>query len=113
MFDPWVTLMTANELGNKVADAGTILSTIVIGLGTVFVGLICIIVMCKIMSLIVNGVSKSPAPAADTAAPDAAPAEASSVIENRGPLAAAIAAAVAEDLGTDVSGIRILSIKKK
>ena len=34
------------------------------------------------------------------------------VIENRGEFVAAVSAALAEELGTDVTGIRILSIKK-
>lgn len=42
------------------------------------------------------------------AVPAAPPAPA----EDRQALAAAIAAAVAEDLGTDITGIRILSLKK-
>lgn len=44
----------------------------------------------------------------DSAVPAAPPAPA----EDRQALAAAIAAAVAEDLGTDITGIRILSLKK-
>ena len=34
------------------------------------------------------------------------------VIENRQEIIAAVSAAVAEDMGTDISGIRILSFKK-
>ena len=41
----------------------------------------------------------------------AAPA-AAKPIENRGEVVAAISAAIAEELGKDVSGIRILSIKR-
>lgn len=80
-----------------------------IGLGTVFVGLICLILICYIMSAIVklftNG-DKKEAPAA------AAPMGAQPVVANKGEFAAAIAAAIAEDLGTDVTGIRIKSVKK-
>ena len=35
------------------------------------------------------------------------------VIANKGEFAAAISAAIAEECGTDVSGIKILSIKQK
>ena len=82
-----------------------------IGLGTVFVGLICLILICYIMSAIVklftNGDKKeTPAPAA------AAPVATQPVVANKGEFAAAIACAIAEDLGTDVTGIRIKSIKK-
>lgn len=82
-----------------------------IGLGTVFVGLICLILICYIMSAIVklftNGDKKAtPAPAV------ASPVATQSAVANKGEFAAAIAAAIAEDLGTDVTGIRIKSVKK-
>ena len=74
------------------------------GMGTVFFGLICLIVLTTLMSA-VCGRGHSPAAPIPAAAPPA-PAE------DRQALAAAIAAAVAEDLGTDITGIRILSLKK-
>lgn len=76
------------------------------GMGTVFFGLICLIVLTTLMSAIC-GCGHSPA-APVPAVPAAPPAPA----EDRQALAAAIAAAVAEDLGTDITGIRILSLKK-
>ena len=76
------------------------------GMGTVFFGLICLIVLTTLMSAIC-GRGHSPA-APGPAVPAAPPAPA----EDRQALAAAIAAAVAEDLGTDITGIRILSLKK-
>ena len=77
------------------------------GMGTVFFGLICLIVLTMIMGKIVGGraVPAVAAPAPAAAAP-AAPEG------NRQEIAAAIAAAIAEELGTDVTGIRILSMKK-
>ncbi len=79
------------------------------GLGTVFVGLILLIFVCKVMGLLVGKNSdETPAPAP---APVVAPV-AEQPIENKQELIAAISAAVAEELGTDVSGIRIHSIKK-
>ena len=51
------------------------LFVVLMGVGTVFFGLICIILLCTAMS-------------------------------------AAISAAIAEDMGTDPAGIRILSVKK-
>jgi len=73
------------------------------GLGTVFFGLICLILLTTILGRICGRASKA------TAAPlPAAPAPA----EDRQALVAAISAAIAEDLGTDISGIRILSMKK-
>lgn len=79
------------------------------GFGLVFVGLICIIVICSVMGAICKKFIKKSDAVATPAAPAAqAPVQAA----NKGELAAAIATAIAEDLGTDVTGIRIKSIKK-
>ena len=73
----------------------------IMGIGTVFLGLIALILLTKLMSFL----CKVPAPNTLPAAP-------------RGPgkvspeLVAAISAALAEELGTDITGIRILSIKE-
>ena len=85
------------------------------GIGTVFVGLICIVVLVIGMSAICRKLGKienaiQPAPAA---APVAAAPVQTQIDSGRKPeLIAAIAAAIAEDMGTDVSAIRIVSIKK-
>jgi len=81
-----------------------------LGVGTVFFGLICIIFICKIMSAVLAGLSKKPEaqPAAPAVAAPAAPA----AIPNRQEFIAAVSAAIAEEMGTDVSKIRILSVKK-
>lgn len=77
------------------------------GMGTVFFGLICLIVLTYLMSAIIGKTQKTaPVPAAAPApAPAAAPADQAALI-------AAISAAIAEDLGTDITGIRIISLKK-
>ena len=86
------------------ADAALMGKTILLGLGVVFVGLVCIIALCFVMGRLVRAFAgKKTAPAAP-----AAPV----VTEDRGALSAVIAAAIAEDLGTDIGGIRIVSIKK-
>lgn len=77
------------------------------GMGTVFFGLICLIVLTMIMGKIVGGRA---APAA--AAPVPAAAAPAAPEGNRQEIAAAVAAAIAEELGTDITGIRILSMKK-
>ena len=77
------------------------------GMGTVFFGLICLIVLTMIMGKIVGGRA---APA--VAAPAPAAAAPAAPEGNRQEIAAAVAAAIAEELGTDVTGIRILSMKK-
>ena len=88
---------------------------VAMGLGTVFFGLICIILVCKIMSFFV-GLTQKPESAANKAVNTNAAAPAANTapeaIPSRPELAAAIAAAIAEYTGKDISGIRILSIKK-
>lgn len=75
------------------------------GMGTVFFGLICLIVLTTIMGKVVGGHT---APAA-APVPSAAPAAAE---PSRQEVVAAVSAAIAEELGTDVTGIRIVSMKK-
>lgn len=77
------------------------------GVGTVFVGLVCIIIICKIMSLFFRGKTEKEADAVPKAT-----AAASAVIENRQELIAAVTAAVAEEMGKDVSALRVVSFKK-
>lgn len=87
---------------------------VAMGIGTVFVGLICIIFITKIMSFFCRGlVQNKPeekiAPKAPVAsAPAAAPAE----IANKQEFVAAVSAAIAEHSGKDMEGIRIVSIKR-
>ena len=80
---------------------------IVMGIGTVFVGLIAIIIICKIMSLFF--VKRKPDKKEEIVA---APAPTTQVIQNRQEIIAAVSAVAAEELGTDISAIRILSFKK-
>ena len=75
------------------------------GMGTVFFGLICLIGLTTLMGRIVGHGQQTTAPAAVPAVP-AAPEP------NRQELVAAISAAIAEELGTDITGIRIHSMKK-
>ena len=94
------TAVTTTELSGAFVVA--------MGMGTVFIGLICIILLIKIMSLIINGVAKDEV--AKPAAPAAAPVPAE--IPNRAEFVAAVSAAIAEDLGTDISKIQIVPIKR-
>ena len=98
------TAVTTTELSGAFVVA--------MGMGTVFIGLICIILLIKVMSLIINGVAKDEAakPAAPVAA--TAPAPVPTEIPNRAEFVAAVSAAIAEDLGTDISKIQIVSIKR-
>lgn len=84
---------------------------VVMGIVTVFVCLIALIIIIEIMGKIVNSfASKNTAPVpAPAAAPQAAAPQAS---VNKQQLVAVMSAAIAEEMGTDVSHIRIHSIKK-
>ena len=93
------------------AEAYSNLTVIAFGLGLTFIGLICIIAICTIMGAICKRLIKS-APEA-SAATEVQSAPKAAVIANKGEFTAAIAAAIAEENGTDVSGVRILSIKQK
>jgi len=85
---------------------------VALGISVVFIGLICIIVLCKILSAICQLTEKKTQPEV-TATPATAVAPAvSQPIENRQEIIAAVSAVLAEELGTDVSAIRILSFKK-
>ena len=74
------------------------------GMGTVFFGLICLIVLTTLLGRIVGRKQEAAVPAA--------PAPAVEATVNQQELIAAVSAAIAEDLGTDITGIRILSVKK-
>ena len=82
---------------------------VAMGIGTVFVGLICIVIICKLMSFFCNLGNKT-AKSGNTAV-QAVP-TAPAVIENRQEIIAAVSAVAAEELGTDISAIRIISFKK-
>lgn len=100
------------------------LSTTLLGLGTVFAGLIGLIIVSKIMSYCcVLAASKkamdAAAAAAQKAASDAAKAQQVQAapaqepgIPDRPAFVAAVSAAIATVMGTDVSELRIVSIQK-
>ena len=78
------------------------------GICTVFIGLICIIVLVSAMSAVVRATDQAmakPAPAV-TAVPAADRDQVSPA------MVAAVSAAIAEEMGTDISTIRIVSFKK-
>ena len=89
------------------------LFVVLMGLGTVFFGLVCIIILCSIMSKICARIGGKAAatPAAAPAEVHAAPTVQAAPVQNRQAMIAAISAAIAEELGTDVSAIRIRSLK--
>lgn len=80
------------------------------GIGTVFVGLICIIIVCKIVSSIIRATEKADVKKATMTTP--ANNTVSNEIPDKQRLIAAVSAVIAEELGTDVSALRIKSFKK-
>lgn len=85
----------------------------IVGILTVFAGLIAIIGLCYLMSAVCNlfpekkaksEISSAQQPRANAAGSDA--------IANKQEIIAAACAAIAEDLGTEVSNIRVVSFKK-
>jgi len=82
------------------------------GMGTVFFGLIAIIVLVSIMSGIVrktDKVMKAPEGTNSVAAPAPAASDKGGITPE---LVAAVSAAIAEETGKDLSAIRIVSFRK-
>lgn len=80
---------------------------VLMGLSIVFIGLICIVFLCKLMSLFCKRIPAESLPPVSTSS-------ASDELSgpNRQELIAAISAVIGEELGTDVSGIKVCYIKK-
>ena len=81
-----------------------VLSVVGIGLGTVFVGLICLVAICKLIGLVCSKLPDK------KEVVKTSPEE--TEIPNRQEFIAAVSAAIAEELGEDVSAIRITSVKR-
>ena len=81
---------------------------VAMGVGIVFLGLILIVFICKIMSLFFVKTVKQPESKPAVAA---APVK-SATIENRQEIIAAVTAACAEEMGKDISALRVISFKK-
>lgn len=101
----------ANEIfGYQAPQEGeaSIAMVILLGVGIVFLGLICLVIVCSIFGLIGKATNRSKKKKEEIV-PAAAKEE---EIPDRQEFVAAVSAAIAEELGTDVSAIRILSIKR-
>lgn len=83
----------------------------IMGMGTVFIGLICIVFICMLMSAVIRMFTKNQKSAPDKVSAPAAPAPALTEIEKTEVLAG-VCAAIAEELGTDCSNIRVVSFKR-
>lgn len=93
-------------------EAPSIGLVVCLGVGMVFVGLICIIAICYLLGAIIRVFEKNKPTPQEKSVQAASSASAPAVIENRQEFIAAVSAALAEELGKDVSAIRIKSIKK-
>ena len=82
------------------------------GIGTVFFGLICIIVLTTIMGSVLKSKSKPSAPAPAAAPKAAAPAASAVNTAKEQEILAAVIAAVTEDLGPSASRMQITGINK-
>ena len=81
------------------------------GIGTVFFGLVCIIVLTTIMGAVLKSNAK-PAPAPAAAPKAAAPAAPAVNTAKEQEILAAVIAAVTEDLGPSASRMQITNINK-
>ena len=82
------------------------------GIGTVFFGLICIIVLTTVMGSVLKSKSKPAAPPPAAAPKAAAPAAPAVNTAKEQEILAAVIAAVTEDLGPSASRMQITSINK-
>lgn len=85
---------------------------VVLGIVIVFIGLVAIIGLCELMNLIYDKVTASKTNATPTEVTPTSPVAAPLAIPNREEFIAAVSAALAEELGEDISAIRILSVRK-
>lgn len=81
----------------------------VLGISVVFIGLICIIALISVMNMIFKENKK---PQEDFVKKEIKQAVTEQKIENKQEIIAAVCAAVAEENGTDISAIRVISFKK-
>ena len=82
---------------------------VVMGIGTVFVGLICIILLCSILGVICKAFVK------EDKAPEVKPQATTKNLpmpENKQEIVAAVAAVIAEELGTQVEALKVVSFKR-
>ena len=82
---------------------------VIMGLVTVFIALICLIIIIVLLGKIMTAVTGNKA---SQTTPAQAPAPAPAAQPGNQQLVAAIAAAIAEDMGEDVDHIKILSIRR-
>ena len=80
---------------------------VLLGVGIVFLGLVCIVILIKIVGLFFKNANNTVENATPTVTQTV-----NQPIANRQEIIAAVSAVIAEELGTDISAIRIHSFKK-
>ena len=98
-----ITTVASSINGNQVLNAADTTMVCIMGVGVVFVVLLCTIFICSLMSWFFKN-QHTNANAEKNSQPAVQPATAQFI--------AAISAAIAEDSGTDTNAIKIISIKK-
>ena len=84
----------------------------VMGMATVFIGLICIVLICNLQSIVLKAFAKTDKAAAPaTKAPAVAP-EMTLSPDEKSAVVAGICACIAEEIGTDASNIKVLSFRR-
>ena len=81
---------------------------VVMGIATVFIGLICIILLCSILGAICKVFVKEDAPKAQPQVK----ANNLPMPENKQEILAAVCAVIAEELGTEVEALKVVSFKR-
>ncbi len=79
------------------------------GMGTVFIGLICIVLICNLQSMVLKAISKPEKNKAPGSVVESAPALSS---DEKAEIIAGASACIAEELGKDASNIKVLSFKR-
>lgn len=95
-------------VANAVEEPGT-LEVVIMGMGVVFIGLIAIVIICKLTGKICMSFSNKEK---TEEKPEAPKTTVNIPIENKEEIIAAVCAAAAEELGTDVSALRVRSFKR-
>lgn len=99
--------------GERITMDYTNLFVCLMGICTVFIGLICIIFLVSVMSYICTKTDRAVGKKAPVSAAGLQSAPAASAVSAVTPeLIAAVSAAIAEEMGADVGAIRIVSMKK-
>ena len=85
----------------------------VMGMGTVFIGLICIVLICNLMSLVIKAFSKNSGAATAVAATTQTSAKAVALDpKTKAEIIAGACACIAEELGEDASNIKVVSFRQ-